>query len=239
MSRQLNHKQILTIKVVLTFRYVTTDNLAAYRNITHNSAYSALQILHAAGYLGKIHEKSYRLLNKSARYFLTQQGLDYLRQEANLGLDDAIWKSRRADAKKSNDFIDLQVAIHNAYNGLVARLPVGSTIMTALDMYGVEGIIKPLPGLFVEPKKGKQFFVELADGQHLFLAKKRIRKYIQNYEDNEWEWDTYPDVYIVRSSATDRSRLRKYVEEQMDDNYLDADDFSFRVVGGISSIKSV
>ncbi len=239
MSRHLNHKQILTLKVILTFRYVTTDNLATYRNITHNSAYSALQILHAAGYLGKIHEKSFRLLNKSARYFLTQQSLDYLQKEASLELDNAILKSRRSDAKKSSEFIDLQVAIHAAYNDLLAKLPEGSKIMTSLDVYGVEGIVKPLPGLFVQPKKSKYFFVELADGQHLFLAKKRIRKYIENYDSNEWEWETYPDVCIVRSSASDRTRLRKYAEGQMEDNYLDADDLSFNIVGSISAIKFV
>jgi hypothetical protein len=110
-------------------------------------------------------------------------------------------------------------------------------IMTALDTYGIEGIIKPLPGLLVQPKSSKHFFVELTDGQHIFLVKKRIRKYIQNYEDNDWEWDTYPDVYIVRTSATDRTRLRKYVEEQMDNNYLDADDFTFHVIGRIDQIK--
>ena len=239
MSRQLNNKQITTLKIALRFRYVTTDNLAKYRDITNNSAYSALEILHKAGYLGKIHNKSYRLLNKSARYYLTLEGLKYLRKETSSQFNDALWNSRKNDAKKSVKFIDLQVAIHAAYNQLEARLGIGLRIMTALETYDIEGIIKPLPGLLIEPKSGKHFFVELTDGQHLFLVKKRIRKYIENYESNEWEWDAYPDVYIVQSSATDRTRLRKYVEEQMDDNYLDADDFSFRVVGGTSSIKPV
>lgn len=238
MSRQLNNNQIHNLNTVLAFRYVTTDNLAKYKNITHNSAYSALEILQAAGYLGKIHDKSYRLLNKSARYYLTQQGLDYLHNELNLQLDEAIWKNHKNDGKKSTEFIDQQVAIHTAYNELRAMLGNNAKIMTALDTYGIEGIIKPLPGLLVEPKKGKHFFVELDDVQHLFLVRKRIRKYVQNYEDNDWEWDEYPDIYIIRSSASDRTRLRKYVEEQMDDNYLDEDDFSFYVVGRVDQIKS-
>ena len=238
MSRQLNNNQTQNLNLVLQFRYVTTDNLANHRNITNNSAYSALEILQAAGYLGKIHDKSYRLLNKSARYYLTQQGLDYLRNELNLQLDEAIWKNHKNDGKKSTEFIDQQVAIHTAYNELRAMLGDNAKIMIALDTYGIEGIIKPLPGLLVEPKKGKHFFVELVDIQHLFLVRKRIRKYVQNYEDNDWEWEEYPDVYIIRSSASDRTRLRKYVEEQMDDNYLDADDFSFYVVGRVDQIKS-
>ena len=237
MDRQLNNNQIKNLKTVLKFRYVTTDNLAHYHSITTNSAYSALEILVKAGYLEKIYEKSYRLLNKSARYFLTQPALTFLRNQADIQLDDAIWKSRKTDGKKTSDFIDLQVAIHAAHNGLVARFGDKITIDTALELHGTEGIIKPLPGLLVTPRRGKRFFVEVADNQHLFFIRKRIRKYIENYESNEWEWDTYPDVYFIRSSASDRTRLRKFIEQLMDDNYLDDDDFTFNIVSGVNQIK--
>lgn len=238
MARQLNTTQITTLTLALQFRYLTTDNLAQHRSITTNSAYSSLQILQKTGYLGKIHHKSYRLLNKSARYCLTRQGIDYLRKEIKLPLHDAQWLSRKSDSKKLPDFIDLQVALHMTYNDLRARLGSDSKIMTALETHSIPGIIKPLPGLLVELKSGKRFFVEIVDGQHLFLIKKRIRKYIQHYEDGEWGWGTYPDVYFVRSmSASDRTRLRQYIEEQMDNTYLDVDDFSFHVVSKIDQIK--
>lgn len=237
MDRQLNNNQIQNLKTVLKFRYVTTDNLAKYQSITTNSAYSALEILSKAGYLEKIYEKSYRLLNKSARYFLTQQALTFLRSQADIQLDDAIWKSRKTDGKKTPDFIDLQVALHAVYNDLIARFGDKIAIDTSLELHDAEGIIKPLPGLLVNPKAGKNFFVEAADGQHLFFIRKRIRKYIDNYESNEWEWDTYPNVYFIRSSASDRSRLRKFVYQLMEDNYLDDDDFTFHIVSGVNQIK--
>ena len=237
MDRQLNNNQIQNLKTVLKFRYVTTDNLAHYQSITSNSAYSALEILTKAGYLEKIYEKSYRLLNKSARYFLTQQALMFLRSQADIQLDDAIWKSRKTDGKKTQDFIDLQVALHAAYNDLMARFGDKIVIDTALELYSTEGVIKPLPGLLVKPTNGKHFFVEVADGQHLFFIRKRIRKYIENYEANEWEWGTYPDVYFIRSSVSDRTRLRKFIEQLMDDNYLDDSDFTFRIVSGVNQIK--
>lgn len=237
MDRQLNNNQIQNLKTVLKFRYVTTDNLANYQSITTNSAYSALEILSKAGYLEKIYEKSYRLLNKSARYFLTQQALTFLRSQADIQLADAIWKSRKSDGKKTPDFIDLQVALHAAYNDLIARFGDKIAIDMGLELHGTEGVIKPLPGLLVKPKTGKNFFVEVADGQHLFFIRKRIRKYIENYESNEWEWDTYPNVYFIRSSASDRTRLRKFVYQLMEDNYLDDDDFTFHIVPGVNQIK--
>ena len=237
MDRQLNHNQIQNLKTVLKFRYITTDNLARYQSITTNSAYSALEILKKAGYLEKIYEKSYRLLNKSARYFLTQPALTFLRNQADIQIDDAIWKSRKTDGKKTSDFIDLQVAIHAAHNGLVARFGDKITIDTALELHGTEGIIKPLPGLLVTPERGKRFFVEVADNQHLFFIRKRIRKYIENYEANEWEWELYPDVYIIRSSASDRTRLRKFIYALMEDAYLDDSDFTFHIIGSVGQIK--
>jgi hypothetical protein len=238
MDRQLNTNQIQNLKTVLKFRYVTTDNLARLQSITSNSAYSALEILTKAGYLEKIYEKSYRLLNKSARYFLTQKALDFLRTQPNSQLDDALWKNSKTDRKKTADFIDLQVAIHATYNDLVDRFGDKIAIDTALDLRAVEGVIKPLPGLLVAPKGGKHFFVEVADGQHLFFIRKRIRKYIENYESNEWEWDVYPDVYIIRSSASDRTRLRKFIFALMEDTYLDDTDFTFHVVASVDQIKN-
>ncbi len=237
MDRQLNNNQIQNLKTVLKFRYVTTDNLANYQSITSNSAYSALEILSKAGYLEKIYEKSYRLLNKSARYFLTQQAVTFLRSQVDIQLADAIWKSRKTDGKKTPDFIDLQVVLHAAYNDLIRRFGDKIAIDTALELHGTEGVIKPLPGLLVRPTIGKNFFVEIADGQHLFFVRKRIRKYIENYESNEWEWDAYPNVYFIRSSASDRTRLRKFVYQLMEDNYLDDDDFTFHIVSGVQQIK--
>lgn len=237
MSRKLNAKQIQTLKVVLKFRYVTTDNLATYKNITHNSAYSSLEILYKSGYLGKIHDKSYRLLNKSARYYATKQTLEYFRQTQGIELDKPPWKSRLSDDKKTSGFIDEQIAIHAARNQLVKTFGDTVRIMTAIETHAIEGIIKPLPGLYVYPPSGRHFFVDVTDGQHLFIAKKRIRKYIENYESTDWEWNDYPNVYLIRSSANDRTRLREYIQDQMDDNYLDESDFSFYVVGNAGQIK--
>lgn len=233
MGRQLNEKQLTTLLLILRFRFVTADNLAHTRNITHNSAYSALEILNNTGYLGKIHDKSYRLLNKSARYFLTPQALVYLRDLEDGKLDKSLLQNRRHDDRKSQVFIDQQVAIHTAYTELARRFGA-ENVFVASDLTRIEGIIRPLPGLYIKAPDRRHFFVEQVDGQHLFLAKKRIRKYIENYDNNEWEWDTYPDVYFVCSNASDRSRLKKYVEEQMDNSYLDEDDFSFYVVGTIA-----
>ena len=238
MDRRLNTNQLQNLTTVLRFRYVTTDNLAKYQSITTNSAYSALEILYKAGYLGKIHEKSYRLLNKSARYFLTQKALTYLRDMAAIKLDNSIWNSRKNDDKKTPDFIDLQVAIHTAYNDARSRFGDKVTIDTAMELRGIEGIIRPLPGLLVTPHKGKPFFLETADNQHLFFIRKRVRKYIENYDAGEWEWDAYPDVYFIRtSSASDRSRLRRFIEQQVEDSYLDETDFMFHVIADMSQIK--
>lgn len=238
MLRKLNDKQQDTLITILHFRYVTADNLALYRNITHNSAYSALEILHKAGYLGKLHDKSYRLMNKSARYYLTKQAVDYLKTIAEPEQPEAIWKSRLRDGNRSTEFIDQQVAVHAAYNALRKQLASSATIETALELYGTEGIIKPLPGLLVTPEGGNHYFVELTDKQHLFLVRKRIRNYIQNYDRHEWEWEDYPDVYIVRtSSASDRTRLRKYAAEKMEEAYLDEEDFEIIVISNLRKLQ--
>lgn len=226
--RKLNNKQVDILLTVLRFRYVTTNNLARQRNISHNSAYSALQILHDNGFLGKKHQKSYRLQNKPASYFLTPQAVKFLRND-KFDLDGDMLNGRLREKTRSAEFIDQQVAIHSAYLDVEQELGEEAVIRTGAEMLGTEGIIKPLPSLYVKPTNGNHYFIELTDSQHLFIAKKRIRKYIENYESYEWEWDEYPDVRIVRKSKADRAKLEAYAEEKMDDNYLDDDDFRFIV----------
>lgn len=227
-NRKLNTKQTNILKTAYIFRYLTTDNLANQRNQTHNSAYSALKILHTNGYLGIKYNKHYRLMNKSARYYLTPQAVKYLRQ-SGIGINEDILNARLREKDKSSDFIDYQVAVHAAYLDVKAALGEGVVIQTATELAETEGVIKPYPALYVRSEK-EHFLVELTDGQHLFLVKKRIRKYIEHYDSNDWDWDTYPNVRIVRRSKGDRNRLKAYIEEKMDDNYLDKSDFTFEVV---------
>ncbi len=228
-GRRLNKKQTDLLAIVCKFRYVTTDNVAKQKSITSNAAYSALEILHSNGYLGKIHKKSYRLQNKSARYYLDPKAIKYIKQ-AMPDIDPESLQNRARDRQKSEDFIDQQVAIHAAYIALQGKYGAKAAIMTGAEMQSMEGIIKPLPSLYIKPAGKKHFFVELTDGQHLFIVKKRIRKYIDNHEAGEWDWEHYPDVHIVRSSKADRHKLEAYVEEKMDDAYLDNDDFSFKML---------
>ncbi|MFZ2545164.1 MAG: hypothetical protein WAW80_04255 [Candidatus Saccharimonadales bacterium] len=231
-DRKLNIKQIDILKTAYTFRYLTTDNLARHRKITHNSAYSALKILHSNGYLGMKYNKSYRLMNKSARYYLTPQAIKYLRLSES-GLNKDILNSRLREKSKLSDFVDYQVAVHAAYLDVKQVLGDDTVVQTATELAETEGVIKPCPALYVQCSDSTNFFVELTDEQHLFLVKKRIRKYIENYESDDWEWDTYPNVRIVRRLKADRNKLKAYIEEKMDDNYLDESDFSFEVVSRV------
>lgn len=237
-TRKLNIKQIDILKTAYLFRYLTTDNLAKHRNITHNSAYSALTILHTNGYLSKKYNKNYRLRNKSARYSLTPQAITYLRQrQLELDLDSDVLTSRLRDKARSSEFIDYQVAVHAAYLELRDALGKQAAIRTATQLAGSDDVLRPVPALYVrEPKT--HYFVELPGNQQLFLVKKRIRKYIEHYESNDWQWDTYPNVRIMRRSKADRKNLTAYIQEKMDDSYLDERDFTIDVVPDVVTARS-
>lgn len=236
MYRKLNQKQADLLILAYTFRYLTTNNLALHRSISQNSAYNSLQILYKAGLLGKRHKKSYRLMNKPASYYLTPEAVKYFKQ-ADLDINKELLESRYRESTKSSEFIDLQIAIHRAYIDLGNNLNDEDVVQTGTDIANLEGVMRPLPSLYVAPVGDNHYFIELTDQQHLFIVRKRIRKYIENYENNEWDWDKYPDVYIVRKSVGDRRRLTEYIEKQMEDNYLDEGDFSFHVVGKIDEIR--
>ena len=224
-DRKLTNKQTETLLIAYKFRFITTHNLAKHRNITHNSAYSALEILTNAGYLGRKHNKSYRLQNKPASYYLTPQAVLYL-MKSDLNVNKDILKSRFREHAKSSEFIDQQVAIHAAYLDITQKLGSFAEVKTGTEIASIEGMIKPMPSLLVQSKKGRSYFIELTDDQHLFIVKKRVRKYIDHYESDDWEGDKYPNVHIIRNSKADQRKLKEYVEEKMDDAYLDDEDFT-------------
>jgi hypothetical protein len=233
-NRKLNIKQTNILNIAYQFRFITTDNLARHRNITQNSAYSALKILYSNGYLGMKYNKNYRLMNKSARYYLTPQAVKYLRQSEQ-DLNGDVLSSRLREKAKLSTFVDYQVAVHAAYLDIKEALGQHTIVQTASEFADVEGIIKPYPALYVQSGK-TPFFVELCDGQHLFLVKKRIRKYIEHCESDEWPLSVYPSVRIVRRLKGDRAKLKAYAEEKMDDNYLDESDIVFEIVPQVVSL---
>ncbi len=237
-ERKLNDKQIHILLLTFKFRYLTADNLANLKDISHNSAYSALKILSEREYLGRKYNKSYRLQNKSARYYLTPKSVIYL-QDPIFKLDKDILATRRYEDKKSNSFINHQVAIFDVFLEIITSTQFEiHRILTASNISkdDRESYPRPLPDLEVlyETNTDGVFNRTLVDifldDQHLFLAKKRIRQYIQHYEDNEWEWDEYPEITILRRSKADVKNLNKYIEEKMEDIYLDQNDFKFTAV---------
>lgn len=235
-ERKLNDKQVFILRLAFKFRYLTADNLAKLKTISHNSAYSALNKLTERGYLGRKHNKSYRLQNKSARYYLTPKAVNYL-QKPEFKLDKEILATRRHEDRKSTSFIDHQVAIVDVF--------IDIWFNTEYDIYKLNtssGISKddreyyprPLPALEVLYETNTEGFYNrtlvdvFPDEQHLFIAKKRVRQYIQHYEDNEWEWDDYPSIVLIRRSKADVNNLNKYIEETMENMYLDEEDFSMK-----------
>lgn len=227
---KLNDKQIHILKLTYKFRYLTTNNLARRLNITHNSAYSALTILNETGYLGKLYDKSYKFAGKSARYYLTPEAVKFLSDREH-GLSKRVLLTRRREAEKSTEHIDLQVELFKLYLDIKDATSDNLVILTASEMAALKGFIRPYPGLYVQNRTtGKQYFIDLTDGQHLFLAKKRIRKYIDHYEADVWKGETYPEVVIVRSREGERKQLRWYVGQQMEDKYLEEKDMRIRAV---------
>lgn len=229
----LNKNQILILKLAYKFRYLTSTTLNRRLQRSHNAANNALNILHESGYLHKIYDKSFRLQNKSARYCLTTKALQFLSDES-LGLSKRVLSSRRYEQNKTEDFMDFQVAIFTAYLDLKESTTDDLVIFTATEMATLRGFLRPVPSLFVQNKtSGRSYFIELTQGQHLFLVKKRIRKYIDHYQSDVWTGNTYPEIIIVRDSSSDRRRLKLYAENQMDEKYLDEGEISFKIVGKV------
>lgn len=220
----LNENQIHILKLTYKFRYLTANNLSRRLGIARQSAHAALVTLERRGCLGKLYGKTYKLAGKSARYYLTLDAVKLL-SDKKYGLNKNVLRTRRNEAGKGAEFVDLQVALFKMYLDIKESTSDDLVILTATEMAALGGFMRPYPGLYMQNRtSGKQYFIELTDGQHLFIAKKRARKYIDYYDSDAWDWGKYPEVVLIRSQTNERKQLNWYIGQKMEDAYLDEGD---------------
>src|ERR1035437_4774466 len=102
-ANNITPQQLIILKIIYKFRFVTSDFIARYRTTSRIAAYKSLTILHKSGYVGRRYEESYKLLGKGARYYLTPQSIKLLRQVE--GVNEGVLHARYKDKHSTESFV--------------------------------------------------------------------------------------------------------------------------------------
>jgi len=231
--KQLTPQQLTTLKIIYKFRFITADLLSQYRSTTLSTAKEALSILHTSGYIGRQYDKSYKLLGKGARYFLTAQSIKVLKDQE--GLNEQVLRARYKDKSATHSLIESSLNIFKTALDIRTNYPEMFTIFTRYELANYPHFPRPLPNLYIrrnEPDSTKtnEYFIELLGDIQFFVVKKLIDRHVEHYEEGEWHSGAYPQLILQTHNASLRKKAAEYIESLIENGYVDEGEFTIRIL---------
>lgn len=224
----LNQTQIYILKLTHKFRFITGPLLAHHRNKSLSSTNIGLTKLHKQGYLGRHYDKSYKLLNKPASYYLTNKAIRYLK--ANTELSDKALHQCYKDKHMNSRFIEQCLLIYRVFLNLRKQYP-DHIFYTANDMRNDDHYPDPLPQLYFHDQDGSnEYMLDIFTENLFFYIKKRIDQYVKHYDEEGWINDQYPTVMLIAPDSRLKEKAIKYFEEARDNIFADSVDLSCKIL---------
>ena len=230
-SYKLNAKQIHLLLLMYKFRFVTSILLADYRQTSNKSAINkSLRVLIKKGYIARRYDKSYKLLGKPASYYLAKEGFRYLR--SNFNVDKRAIHAMYKNPSASETFAQHCLDVFRAYLSLKASYPDTFKNYTRPEVLEYDYMPSPTPDLYLGRKdivagSTNEYLLDILTDIQFFIIKKRINLYIKHFEEGDWPEQSYPTVLIVCDDSKIQNKLSRYVQKQLDDNYIDEQELIF------------
>ena len=216
------NKQQEIINLVYQFRFINRVQIQKILNHKDARRINAwLKELVELNYLGRIY--SYKLLEntKPAIYYLTGEGIRFIKEKYNFELKDV--KKFYQDKKASQKFIDHCITVSEFCVKLMLIQRTSNNdyvFFTKTECYTNELLSKLKPDVYItntkKVKKNKRtdrFFLDIFD-PHVprYALRYRIKQYIEFYQ---WELnDSYPTVLLVLPNEQKLKHLMKYTAKQ-------------------------
>jgi hypothetical protein len=237
--KPLTTQQLTTLKIIYKFRFITADLLSKYRNISPPTAKESLAILLKSDFIGRHYEKSYKLLGKGARYYLTAKSLKLLRDQE--GLNERVLHGRYKDKSAAEGFIESSLGVFKTALAIRSQYPDTFTIFTQYELADYSYFPRPLPSLYLkrnEPvaTKPNAYFIELVGDTQFFVITKRISQYIEHYESGEWVRGAYPQIIFRVNSLVLKKRIDEYLEAIVENGYVDDEELNFRSIRSLDQL---
>lgn len=218
MPRKLNQNQIDVLLLLYKFRFATSNLLTQKLKLQHrNSINSRLQILENQEYIGRRYDKSYKMINKPASYFMLPKGFAVLRGME--GVSSNALKNMYKDVQATDGFVERSLAILGIYNQLEAVFGERFDMFSKSELTGVEGMPEVSPDGLIKLKtsdspraKERNFFIYYAEErQPLFAISNIITKQLEYGDSEDWQelFGKPPAIIVICDSPTLERRLHR------------------------------
>lgn len=227
-------KQLAVLKLLYRFRFGTTDLLARASELKDGRyIHTRLEALVAQEYIGKDYDSSYKLDGKPATYYLLPKSFAALKKQHKVTgkeLSEKTLRNAYKDKEASHEFIARKLAVFTIYDKLRATHGANLKLWTKdqlnFDKYDYIPQPKPDAYLTITPEglrpRARDFFLNyLDDDTPFFVHVRRLQKYIEYVQAEEWEDATSSKlrgVLLVCESTSLLKRIRKKLAQAVDED---------------------
>jgi len=225
--KRLNKEQLAVLNLLLDFRFASSELIAlSSGKKTNKHVQKRLKILEDQDYIAKRYDKSYKLRGKPAAYYLRPKGAQALIQFTKRDPDLPVNIKRiYKDKDVSEGFI--QHCLNILSTCLTLRATYGNRVewftKSRLSYEHYDYFPQPLPDLCLRlTTKGHEqyFFLDIfEDTQPFFVLVRRIKKYLEYADSDEWIEDEMPIFLFVVANKSVHKRLRKRLAKELSESY--------------------
>ena len=223
-QRKLTKSQLDLLKLLYKFRFATSTLLATHRQKNPVTIYGTLQLLVKNNLVAKHYAPSYKLAGRGAEYYLTNNGIRYIRDSENL--NEAVLHAMYKNKHLGQPFIQKCLLIYQIYIHLIQQYGSKMKIYTRSEMQGVDGFPDQLPDLYITTDSNS-YFLDIFTDNLFYLVKKRLDALLKYYESDEWAEDIYPTLLLVFPDSRIEAKAQAYIEKLRDDAFIEDGDLQF------------
>lgn len=190
-KRRLNDKQLAILHELYCYRIATSTLLANSLHASNiDDMNKRLHRLMKSGYIGRKHEKSYRLIHRPASYYLLPDGVNAIAANSNDKYSKPVLASIKRMKEPSQRFVRTSLSLYDIRNALTASLGEAMNIFTASETAIYNYFPMKRPDLYLQYQDGsalKQYFlIHIESNKPIYANIRRVKDYIEYGDEGEW-----------------------------------------------------
>lgn len=223
-QRKPSPLQIELLKLLYKFRFTTAPLLASHKHRSIVTITQALKTLLDKKYIGRNYTSAYKLAGRGAEYYLTNEGIRYLKQ--NYKLSELTLHAMYKNKTIGQPYIQKCLLLHRLYVQLQTQYPDTLTIHTRTELTETEGFPEPLSDLYIF-SDDTEYLLDVFNDTLFYLVKKRIDQLLKHYESGEWPDTKYPTILLALPDSRLEAKAQAYIEKLKDDAFIDDEELLF------------
>jgi hypothetical protein len=221
-TTELTPKQKEIINLLLKFRFL---NRIQIQNLIHHQYHNRINLwlkeLTEKDYLRRFYETKFAAT--AAVYALGNASRAYLKQDQTIhpALINRVWREHQVSLpfrQRSLDIADIYLSLNNLTKTSKTKL----SFYTATDLYGMAGMILPVPDAYFDIKERngdhKRYFLDKLDSDDPNRLRFRAREYFKYFHQGFWQHKTrtaFPEILLIFNNNRLKNHLNYYIAHKL------------------------